>query len=222
VATKRTKKSSTSPLGHEESATSRVGGRTYAPAPGPGLVTGASDDEPSGIATYAQAGAKFGFSMLRVTVWHRRDGGMMGLRIALATTVDADPSKVYDVVRTTEGQKAFWTSDCDLDDHHGRFGFAEASVDLNVAISLVANELARMKVESGFPGWNGSTWEWALSSHHDSPNQTNVQFRHFDFESGYGEPDVAYAAQSWAMILDRLARYLKSGVPDPFFANHAA
>ena len=30
---------------------------------GPGLVTGASDDDPSGIATYSQAGAQFGFSM---------------------------------------------------------------------------------------------------------------------------------------------------------------
>ena len=31
---------------------------------GPGLITGASDDDPSGIATYSQAGAKFGFGML--------------------------------------------------------------------------------------------------------------------------------------------------------------
>jgi NRAMP (natural resistance-associated macrophage protein)-like metal ion transporter len=31
---------------------------------GPGLVTGASDDDPSGIATYSQAGAKFGFGFL--------------------------------------------------------------------------------------------------------------------------------------------------------------
>jgi NRAMP (natural resistance-associated macrophage protein)-like metal ion transporter len=31
---------------------------------GPGLITGASDDDPSGIATYMQAGAKFGLSML--------------------------------------------------------------------------------------------------------------------------------------------------------------
>jgi len=31
---------------------------------GPGLVTGASDDDPSGIATYAQAGAALGFSTL--------------------------------------------------------------------------------------------------------------------------------------------------------------
>lgn len=30
---------------------------------GPGLITGASDDDPSGIATYSQVGAKFGFAM---------------------------------------------------------------------------------------------------------------------------------------------------------------
>jgi NRAMP (natural resistance-associated macrophage protein)-like metal ion transporter len=31
---------------------------------GPGLVTGAADDDPSGIATYSQAGAQFGYGML--------------------------------------------------------------------------------------------------------------------------------------------------------------
>jgi NRAMP (natural resistance-associated macrophage protein)-like metal ion transporter len=31
---------------------------------GPGLITGASDDDPSGIATYSQAGAQFGFATL--------------------------------------------------------------------------------------------------------------------------------------------------------------
>lgn len=36
---------------------------------GPGLTTGASDDDPSGIATYSQAGAQFGFGMLWLSVW---------------------------------------------------------------------------------------------------------------------------------------------------------
>ena len=35
---------------------------------GPGLVTGASDDDPSGIATYAVAGASFGYSTLWTAV----------------------------------------------------------------------------------------------------------------------------------------------------------
>ena len=36
---------------------------------GPGLVTGASDDEPSAIATYSIAGAKFGYSMLWIALF---------------------------------------------------------------------------------------------------------------------------------------------------------
>ena len=40
-----------------------VGWRTYLRSLGPGLVTGASDDDPSGIATYSQAGAQFGYSL---------------------------------------------------------------------------------------------------------------------------------------------------------------
>jgi NRAMP (natural resistance-associated macrophage protein)-like metal ion transporter len=38
--------------------------RQYLRAMGPGLVTGASDDDPSGIATYSQAGAQFGLTFL--------------------------------------------------------------------------------------------------------------------------------------------------------------
>ncbi len=35
---------------------------------GPGFITGASDDDPSGIATYSQTGAQFGFSQLWLTI----------------------------------------------------------------------------------------------------------------------------------------------------------
>ena len=35
---------------------------------GPGLVTGASDDDPSGIGTYSQVGAAFGFGLLWTAV----------------------------------------------------------------------------------------------------------------------------------------------------------
>jgi NRAMP (natural resistance-associated macrophage protein)-like metal ion transporter len=37
--------------------------RRFWSALGPGLVTGAADDDPSGIATYSQAGAQFGFAL---------------------------------------------------------------------------------------------------------------------------------------------------------------
>jgi Natural resistance-associated macrophage protein len=36
---------------------------------GPGLITGAADDDPSGIATYSEVGAQFGFGMLWTTLF---------------------------------------------------------------------------------------------------------------------------------------------------------
>ena len=50
--------------GSDAGGRSPSGLRGYVRALGPGLITGASDDDPSGVATYAQAGARFGFGML--------------------------------------------------------------------------------------------------------------------------------------------------------------
>src|SRR3974377_835655 len=36
---------------------------------GPGLITGAADDDPSGIATYSQTGAQFGYGQLWTAVF---------------------------------------------------------------------------------------------------------------------------------------------------------
>ena len=37
--------------------------RSWRDVLGPGLIAGASDDDPSGIATYSQAGAQLGFAI---------------------------------------------------------------------------------------------------------------------------------------------------------------
>ncbi|MDQ6723484.1 MAG: divalent metal cation transporter, partial [Thermoproteota archaeon] len=42
--------------------------RSFFKTLGPGIITGSSDDDPSGIATYSQAGAQFGFGLLWMTV----------------------------------------------------------------------------------------------------------------------------------------------------------
>jgi len=42
--------------------------RDYWHTLGPGLTTGASDDDPSGIATYSQTGAQYGFSLLWLSI----------------------------------------------------------------------------------------------------------------------------------------------------------
>lgn len=48
----------TSPLGHSPPKQSRL-----LRVLGPGLITGASDDDPSGIATYSQAGSQLGYTI---------------------------------------------------------------------------------------------------------------------------------------------------------------
>ena len=55
---------------------------------GPGLITGAADDDPSGIASYSQAGAQFGYSLLWTTVftWPLMAGiQLVSARIGCAT-----------------------------------------------------------------------------------------------------------------------------------------
>jgi len=44
-------------------------GKNYWHMLGPGLTTGASDDDPSGIATYSQTGAQFGYQFLWLSLW---------------------------------------------------------------------------------------------------------------------------------------------------------
>ena len=46
---------------------------------------------------------------------------------------------------------------------------------------------------------------------------TRVLFRHYGFGDGYAEIDFAHTAQTWALILARLAGYLATGTPQPFF-----
>ena len=46
-----------------------IRGRGYFHRLGPGIVTGAADDDPSGIGTYSQAGAQAGYGFLWSAVW---------------------------------------------------------------------------------------------------------------------------------------------------------
>ena len=47
-------------------------------------------------------------------------------------------------------------------------------------------------------------------------------FRHYGFGAGYAEIDLAHTAETWALILDRLARYVATGNLEPFFPAAAA
>jgi NRAMP (natural resistance-associated macrophage protein)-like metal ion transporter len=55
-------------LGRRRLRRSRPHLRRWWQALGPGLITGAADDDPSGIGTYAQAGAQYGYATLWTTI----------------------------------------------------------------------------------------------------------------------------------------------------------
>jgi uncharacterized protein YndB with AHSA1/START domain len=145
----------------------------------------------------------------------------MDRTIALAADIDADRARVFEAVSTSAGQRAFWTADCDVSADHARFGFPGVPVDLVTDVISEPERLVRMRVTSGFPFWAGSTWEWELADAARAKTGTGVLFRHYGFADGYAEIDLAHTAQTWALILQRLADYLASGDPQPFFPASA-
>ena len=146
----------------------------------------------------------------------------MNRSVTLTVDVAADVARVFEILSTTDGQRAFWTVDCDLSPDRARFGFAHAPVDLEAQVTTEPGKLVRMRVESGFPFWEGSTWEWELGEATRVESGTSVLFRHYDFAEGYPEADLGHTAQTWALILDRLVGYVASGAPQPFFPAPSA
>ena len=146
----------------------------------------------------------------------------MSRSITLAADVDAEQTRVFEALSTTEGHRSFWTEDCDVSADRARFGFPSAPVDLEVDVTTEPGKLVRMRVTSGFPFWEGSTWEWELGDAMHAESGTGVLFRHYGFGEGYAEADLGHTAQTWALILDRLDKYAASGTPQPFFPASSA
>jgi hypothetical protein len=141
----------------------------------------------------------------------------MTASIVLATDIPAETGRIFEILSTTEGQRGFWTADCDLAAGRARFGFPQAPVDLEADVTVEPDKLVRMRVTSGFPFWEGSTWEWELGAATRAPAGTGILFRHHGFGAGYAEGDLGHTAQTWALILDRLATFAATGTPAPFF-----
>jgi len=114
---------------------------------GPGLVTGASDDDPSGIATYAQAGAQFRFGLL----WT----ALITLPLMMAVQEICDRTAL--ATGKTLGELA-----------RARFGpWARACIGVLIVALVVANALNiaadLVAIGSGMALLHaGPSWLWAL------------------------------------------------------------
>jgi uncharacterized protein YndB with AHSA1/START domain len=142
--------------------------------------------------------------------------------ITLAADVAAPAERVAEILTTTEGQRGFWTADCEVTPQRARFGFPEAPADLEAEVTTEPGRLVRMRVVSGFAFWAGSTWEWELRPPTFADEGTGVLFRHGGFAPDVPEVLLGHVAQTWAMILDRLVRFVADGRPQPYFPAVAA
>jgi Mn2+/Fe2+ NRAMP family transporter len=116
---------------------------------GPGLVTGASDDDPSGIATYAQAGAQYGFGLL----WT----ALITLPLMMAIQEICDRTALATGKTLGELARA----------HFGRW--ARACIGTLIVALVVANMLNiaadLVAIGSGMHLLHaGSAWLWALAA----------------------------------------------------------
>src|SRR5215210_587784 len=122
-------------------------------------------------------------------------------RTTLAVDLAAGTDRVFEILSTTEGQRGFWTANCDVSADRARFGFAPAPVDLEVDVTNEPGKLVRMLVTSGFPFWEGSTFEWELGPATRADAGTGVLFRHYGFADRYPETDLGHTGQTWAMVM---------------------
>ena len=123
--------------------------------------------------------------------------------------------KFVQTLSTTQGMRLVWTSNCDVADGKARFGFAMAPVDLDCTVEVVDGKSVRYTVESGFPFWNGSVFEWELRVAVRAERGTNLLFRHRGFEDGYPETDLAFTSQTWALIQQTIKAQAEGGTPGP-------
>jgi len=140
--------------------------------------------------------------------------------IALATTVNADRGRVFEILSTSEGQRGFWTADCDVTESSARFGFRHSISDVTVRVETEPDRLVRMHTLSSPPGsWlENTTWEWELRDPREGAG-TEVIFRHYGFAPDYPVDHLGHRAHTWAQVLDRLAAYARSGEAQPLFSD---
>jgi len=68
----------------------------------------------------------------------------MDRSIILATDIEADRARVFEILSTTQGQRGFWTADCEVLFRHYGFGEGYAEIDFAHTAQTWALILARL------------------------------------------------------------------------------
>lgn len=133
------------------------------------------------------------------------------------TTVEGDPASVFEAISTQEGLRAFWTDKAEAEPKVGSvasFGFPGSDTVFRMRVDkLEPGRLIEWHCLGNPDNWRDTVVRWELSL--GELGGTQVEFHHLNWRSAEGEfPSCSF---TWAMILDRLNQYCKSGKPAPYF-----
>ena len=128
--------------------------------------------------------------------------------------VEAAPEVVRKALTTSDGIKAFWTSEAVAPAEVGgtlevSFKIAPAPFDLRLEQSDERTIVWRTMTFP--PHWVGTSITWNIE-----PNDagTTVGFRHGGFTD---EDEAGRVAYTWGQVMLRLTEYVKTGRPNPVF-----
>jgi uncharacterized protein YndB with AHSA1/START domain len=133
----------------------------------------------------------------------------------------AAPDQVLEALTTERGLAAFWTDQTSARAEVGStatFGFGpNAETRFAMRIDAIESDRVEWTCTDGPDEWRGTRVRWLLTP---SDAGTQLKFEHLGWASTEGA--LGMCSYTWAMILDRLERYLASGDPQPYFDLKAA
>lgn len=137
--------------------------------------------------------------------------------ILLRVPVDADPSKLYEAVATSEGVNGWWSNHTEGPAGKGstmKVAFPDAPITFDFEVTdEIPDRRVTWSCLSGPPEWVGT--DVAFDVQTDGDGNTSVLFAH----DGWVTTDESFPfiAYSWAQILPRLKKLAETGERSPFF-----
>lgn len=138
-------------------------------------------------------------------------------RIALATTINTDPSDIVKALDSADGIAGFWTEDVTYDGAGGLLtaGFADSPTPFRFRVDEVGPELVRWTNVGEFPPFFvGTSVTWMLLPAPEG-NGTTVLFTHDGWPSDdMPMPMIAFV---WGQVLASLKAYVETGTGSPLY-----
>ena len=133
--------------------------------------------------------------------------------------INAKPAEVYSALTTTEGNRAWWTKNCEVGSKVGAtavFRFENGKVEMRFRIAKLADDEVKLVCvgHENNPDWQDTVLSYRLAGRGD---KTRLDLEH----AGFREKNKMYemCVGGWAHFTNSLKSYLESGSGQPHGAD---